>query len=260
MLDGLREAAESVAHWLAGLGDIVLAAADSPWSLVLLFGFTVIDGVFPPIPSETVVIALASLSITGEGPPIWAILPVAALAAFVGDMLAYTIGRRVPLRRMRWFRSEHGARTLAWAERALRERGGAFILSARYIPIGRVAVNMSAGALGFGRKRFMGFAAIAAVCWAIYSTLLGVGAGAILKDRPFLAVAVGVVLGVVLGTVIDVVVRRVLGVPMAAPEMGSTEAPKPEVDPVPDPEVAAGSRGTGGRTRKVARRPVADLR
>jgi len=209
VLEGL----DGFAAWLAGLGDIALDVAATPWSVVLLFVFTVIDGIFPPIPSESVVIALASLSMLGQGPPLWAIVPVAAAGAFIGDFIAFSIGTRVPLRRFRWFRSPRGARTLAWAELTLQQRGGAFIVAARYIPIGRVAVNMTAGALDFPRKRFVGFAAIAAVSWSIYSTLLGIGAGAVLKDHPLLAVVAGLVLGLTLGSAIDLVMRRIFGTP-----------------------------------------------
>lgn len=204
---------ESVLAWLTDLGDVALDLAGSPWALVLLFVTTMIDGFFPPVPSETVVIALASLSMTGDGPPLYLVIPVAAVAAWTGDVIAYGIGTKLPLRRMRLFRGARGQRTLDWAERMLRQRGGALILSARYIPIGRVAVNMSAGALGFGRKRFMGFAAIAALTWATYSTALGAGAGAVLKDHPLIAVLVGIVLGVALGTVVDIVLRKFLGNP-----------------------------------------------
>lgn len=207
------DALDTVTVWLSSLGDVILDVAATPWSILLLLVFVVIDGFFPPVPSESAVIALASLSMTGDGPPLWAIVPVAAVGAFVGDFIAYSIGTRVPLRRLRWFRSDRGTRTLLWAERTLRDRGGAFILAARYIPIGRVAVNMSAGALGFPRKRFVGFAAIAAVMWSIYSTLLGIGAGAFLHEHPFLAVVVGIVLGIAIGTLIDAIMRRVFGGP-----------------------------------------------
>lgn len=213
MLEAIAGAADSAATWLASLGDLVLELAATPWSVVLMLVFTIIDGFFPPVPSESVVITLASLSMTGDGPPLWAIIPAAAIGAFVGDVIAYTIGTRVPLRRFRIFRNKRGARTLAWAEHMLQHRGGAFILAARYIPIGRVAVNMSAGALGFPRRRFLLFAGIGAVCWSIYSTLLGIGAGAFLRDQPLLAVGVGIVLGVVLGTVIDMAMRMLLGDP-----------------------------------------------
>ena len=57
---------------------------------------------------------------------------------------------------------------------ALDRRGASFIIAARYIPIGRVAVNMSAGALGYPRRRFVGLTAVAAVMWASYSAVIGI--------------------------------------------------------------------------------------
>lgn len=246
MLEWLGSTADTVASWLAQWGDMVLELAATPWSLLLLLIFTIIDGFFPPVPSESVVIALTSLSMSGDGPPLLAIVPVAAVGAFVGDFIAYTIGTKVPLRRFRWFRSPRGARTLAWAEHTLEHRGGAFILAARYIPIGRVAVNMSAGALGFPRRRFVLFAGIAAVCWAIYSTLLGIGAGAVLKDHPVLAVVVGIVLGIALGSVIDLVMRRVFGSPTFEPPVEGE--PDDEVEGAPAVVDGAAEPGEDERT------------
>lgn len=230
MLHGLGEFFADVAGWLSGLGDVALELAASPLSLLFMFAFTVIDGFFPPVPSETVVIALSSLSMTGDGPPLWAILPVAAAGAFVGDVIAFSIGTKVPIRRLPWLRGARGGRIIAWAERTLAQRGGAFILSARYIPIGRVVVNMTAGALGYSRRRFAGFAAIGAASWAIYSTILGISAGAFLRHEPLLAVAVGVVLGIVVGSLVDVVMRRIFGTPNLA--LASSAQPEAEAEPV----------------------------
>lgn len=186
----------------------MLALAGSPWLLLLVWGLTTVDGVLPPVPSESVVIAVAVLSVTGNGPELYLLLVAAALGAFCGDLLAYSIGRRLPLRRLRIFRSRHGRQTLAWAEAALRTRGASFILTGRFVPVGRVAVNMTAGATGFPVRRFVPTVAMAACLWSCYSVALGVGAGSFLADRPFLAVAVGVVLGLTVGAVVDAVVSR----------------------------------------------------
>ena len=67
---------------------------------------------------------------------------------------------------------------------------------------------MAAGAVGFPARRFVGYAAIAAVAWALWSVLLGVAAGAVLHDRPLLAVVVGVVVGTLLGLGVDAVASR----------------------------------------------------
>ena len=45
-----------------------LALVGSPWIFVVLYLFATIDGFFPPIPSESVVIALAAVSMA-EGTP-----------------------------------------------------------------------------------------------------------------------------------------------------------------------------------------------
>ena len=203
--------------------DLILDGAASPWSLAVLVAFIAIDGIFPPVPSESLVIAMAALSAQGEGHPLWLIIPVAALGAFTGDVLAYFVGTKFHPHHMRLFRGPRGARTLAWAEKAIAQRGGTFILAARYIPVGRVAVNLSAGALGFGWRRFIGYAAVAAVMWSAYSVLLGVGAGALLYGRPFLGALVGVVAGVALGTLIDLIMRRFFPPPQPAPPL----VPKP---------------------------------
>jgi membrane protein DedA with SNARE-associated domain len=72
-----------------------------------------------------------------------------------------------------------------------------------------VAVNMSAGALGYARRRFLGVSAVAAVMWASLSTVVGVLTAAWLGGQPLLAMAVGVVVGLVLGLLLDRVLARV---------------------------------------------------
>jgi membrane-associated protein len=186
----------------------VLALAGSPWLLLAVWALTTIDGVLPPVPSESVVIAVAVLSTTGDGPPLYQLVPVAALGAFCGDLLAYTIGTRLPLRRLRIFRSARGQALLDWAEAKLRVRGSSFILTARFVPIGRVAVNMTAGAMSFPARRFVPTAALAASLWATYSTLLGAGAGAVLHEQPLLGVVVGIALGLLVGAGVDSAVAR----------------------------------------------------
>ncbi|WP_307844599.1 DedA family protein [Actinotalea solisilvae] len=202
---------------LEGLEEWVVAMAATPWVFVALYCFATIDGFFPPIPSESVVIALAATSMASGHPNFWVLGAVAAAGAFTGDQIAYSIGRRVPVRDLRIMRGRRAQQALTWADKALAERGAAFIIAARYVPIGRVAVNMTAGAVGFSRLRFTALAAIAAVTWSIYSVLLGIGAGVWLKEHTLVAVAVGVVGGLLLGLIIDPViswfVRRRLGRP-----------------------------------------------
>ena len=186
-----------------------LGLAGSPLVFLAMYLFAAIDGFFPPIPSESLVIALASLSVSPAGKP--ALLPViltAAAGAFTGDQIAYTIGTRVKVRSLRLFRSAKAQSALDWAEKALTERGASFLIAARYIPVGRVAVNMTAGALHFSRRKFVGLTAFAAVTWACYSSAIGIGAGRALQGHPVVAVVAGVVGGMVIGLLVDTVLSR----------------------------------------------------
>lgn len=181
----------------------VLALAGSPLVFLALYVLATIDGFFPPIPSESAVIGLAALSVhTGE-PNFWVLGAVAAAGAFSGDQVAYSIGKHLAVRRMRWMQGRRQRAALDWAEQTLARRGGAFIIAARYVPVGRVAVNMTAGAIGFSRFRFSGLVAIAAITWSVYSVMLGIGAGVWLGERPLVAILVGVIGGLVIGLAID---------------------------------------------------------
>lgn len=197
MLEPLTVLLDSLESW-------ILALAASPWVYPAMFGFATIDGFFPPLPSESVVITLAvSADATGT-PALPLVLLMAALGAWTGDIIAYHIGRAVGTERVPFLRGRRGRRAVAWAERALKRRAASFILAARYIPIGRVAVNMTAGAVGYPRGRFVGIAAVAAVMWAVYSMAIGLLAARWLgHENTLLAIVVGVVLGLSLGFLVD---------------------------------------------------------
>jgi len=180
----------------------------TPWVFAVVFVFAFVDAFFPPIPSESVIIAMAAIwSTTGE-PALAVVFLAAAGGAFCGDQATYQVGRLVSLRRVWWFRRPRGQGALDWAEQALARRGAAFIIAARYIPVGRVAVNVVAGALRYHLPRFMAVDAVACTMWAAYSVAIGVVAGQALGDYPFAAVVAGVAGGATIGIVVDLTLRR----------------------------------------------------
>lgn len=238
-----------ITQWVAAIEGWVPTLAGSLWVYVALAAFATIDGFFPPIPSESVVIALASLSVAHGRPNLLLVGVAAAIGAWCGDQVAYLIGSKVDVRRLRNFRTDSGAKALAWAEHALVSRGSSFILAARYIPVGRVAVNMSAGALGYPRRRFMGLTALAGVTWALYGTVIGIGAGVWLQEHPLLAVAVGVVVGTLVGLGIDWVLRRWTSIgatPTVLPGASSrTTIPSDELDTAREERTGRADDGSG---------------
>lgn len=195
---------------LESLTDQLLTLAGSPWALVLLAALCMFDALLPPVPSETVVIGLATVGAAGHGASPWLVLVVAAAAAWAGDRLVFELGRRVPAARLAASHPRVG-RAVERAGLMLRERGAPFIVSARYVPTGRAAVNLAAGVTRYPSLRFAALSAVAVTLWALWSVGLGAGIGSALADQPLLAMAVGVVGGVVIGVLIELVLRRVRG-------------------------------------------------
>lgn len=180
-----------------------MQAIASPWLYLVLFAVTIIDGFFPPVPSETVLVAAAAVTAsTGEG-NLLLLGGVAAIGAAIGDNIAFVIGRGLGTTRFAWMRRPRVAATFAYAQRALDRRSATLILGARYIPVGRVAVNMSAGALGFPWRRFLPLSLIAGLSWSVFSLAIGLLAGAWIKDQPLLSAGLGIVIALLIGVVID---------------------------------------------------------
>jgi len=201
------------------INELILQAVASPWLALILFTVTVIDGFFPPIPSETVLVAAAAVSASTGGGDLLMLGLVAAVGAAVGDNIAFAIGRRVGTRRPAWMRRPRISAAFDRAERALDQRSAMLILGARYIPVGRVAVNMSAGALGFSWRRFVPLSIVAGVSWSALSLSIGLLAGSWIEDQPLLSAGIGIAIALVVGVVIDRVAalrRRRVAAPQLA--------------------------------------------
>lgn len=187
----------------------LLDLAASPWLYPALFLLVVGDAFLVVLPSETVVVALGALAgATGE-PAVLLLLPVAAAGALLGDTLCYLIGRRVGIDRWAWQRRGPVAAALARARRIVLIRPAVLIFTARYIPYARIAVNLSAGAVGLPLRRFLPLAAAAGVAWAGYNLAVGAFFGTVLSETPLLAVGVSVVVAIALGITVDLVAQRI---------------------------------------------------
>lgn len=185
------------------LNDFIFHAASSPWLLLVMFAVAVIDGFFPPVPSETLLVAASAVVASAGAGNIVLLIAVAAVGAVIGDNVAYAIGRGAGVTRWRWMRRPRVAAAVERAQRTLEHRGAPLILAARYVPVGRVAVNMTAGALRYPWRRFLPLSAVAGVTWAVYSAGIGLLAGAWLEDQPFLGAVIGIAAALVLGFTVE---------------------------------------------------------
>lgn len=94
------------------------------------------------------------------------------------------------------------------SRRSRRRRAALVILIARYIPFGRVAVNLMAGATGFPYRRYLPLSILACSAWAVYNVGVGAAFGAWLGDYPVIAVAVSIAVAIAVGLLIDAVRLR----------------------------------------------------
>ncbi|GHF11445.1 DedA family protein [Pseudolysinimonas yzui] len=188
---------------------VLVDLASSPWLYPALFLLVVVDAFLVVLPSETVVVALGALAgATGE-PSVLLLLPVAAAGAMLGDSLCYLIGRRVGIDRWAWQRRGPVAAALARVRTTVLLRPAVLIFTARYIPYARIAVNLSAGAVGLPVRRFLPLTAIAGTAWAVYNLSVGALFGRVMSETPLLAIGLSVVVAITLGVTVDLIVQRV---------------------------------------------------
>lgn len=198
---------------MQAINDFILAAAGQPWVLVLVLACCIIDGFFPPVPSESVVVGLAAVAATADVPNPLLLAGVAGAGAFFGDNIAYLLGRRVGTARWSWMRGPRMQAAFRWAGRELRKRPASLILVARFVPIGRVAVNLTAGVTHYPHLRFVGLTVLSASLWAGYSVTIGLFFGQWFEDNHVVGAAIAIICAVALGILVDLVINKFRGKP-----------------------------------------------
>jgi membrane-associated protein len=177
---------------------------DSPLSYLIAVLLPALDAIFPVLPSETAVIALGVTTAGSEDPRIALLVAAAAVGAFLGDNLAYLIGRRFgPLAERRFFSNPKGKATREWAQRSLDRFGIQLIIVCRFIPGARTAVTLTCGLTRYPRRRFVGATAVAGVIWATYAFFIGRLGGKAFEDRPWVGFVVAFAGTIVLSGLVE---------------------------------------------------------
>ena len=188
------------------ISTLVEGAMASPWVLLALFAVAAVDGFFPAVPSESLVVTAGVFAAADGDPSLPLVIVVAALGAFAGDHVSYLLGHRAGGRLAR--RTRPGTRrgaAFAWAGRTLAERGGALIVVFRIIPGARTAVTLTAGAVRYPLRSFTVADAVAALSWAMYSALVGYVGGAAFEEEPLKGVLLGLGLALTVTVAVEIV-------------------------------------------------------
>ncbi|MGP4031165.1 DedA family protein [Pseudarthrobacter sp. 1C304] len=175
------------------------------WIVPIVMG----DAIFPPVPSEMVVITGGALAADGRANAFLVVL-LAAGASWLGDMLVFQLFKRRlshVLDRWRWGRIFHQSVHTAIGKAGRSTTYGA-IIGIRFIPGGRLATTAAAGIANVSTRGFSLCAALGGLLWAAWSVGLGYATGAA-TGLPFWASSlIGVGVGVLVGVGVGVVVTR----------------------------------------------------
>ncbi|MCM3500512.1 VTT domain-containing protein [Microbacterium sp. P26] len=184
------------------------AIAASPWALPAMALLVFADAFLVVIPGEAAVTAFGAFAVAHGTPPLAAVILVAGVAAFAGDLGCYLVGRLVGVERWAWMRGPRVSAALDWARARLERNAAVVLFTARFVPFARLAVNLAAGAARVNPARYLGVAALAALAWAAYQAVIGAVVAALVPGGPVVAVVVSVVVAVGIGVGIDLVLAR----------------------------------------------------
>jgi membrane-associated protein len=153
---------DQLGHWaLWGAAGVVFAECG------LLVGFF--------MPGDSLLFTVGLLVRSGAiTQPLWLACLVLTVVAFAGNVVGYEIGRKAGpavFRRpdSRLFRQEYVDRTVAFFDRY----GARAIVLARFVPIVRTFITVTAGVGRMDRRRYLTYSGIGALLWATGVTVLG---------------------------------------------------------------------------------------
>jgi membrane protein DedA with SNARE-associated domain len=143
-----------------------------PYGLAAVFAALILTPFGLPIP-EDVSLAAAGVLVANGHAPFWAAWVVGYLGVLGGDVIAYTMGRRVGLHPQGFIGRLVGPEDLAQIERFYEKYGAWAIVIARQFPGMRMPAFFFAGASGIPVGRFLAYDGSAAIITTTLFTVLG---------------------------------------------------------------------------------------
>ncbi|NMR19678.1 hypothetical protein HIR71_05470 [Cellulomonas fimi] len=166
-----------------------LIASFGPYALIgiVLVVFIETGLLFPFLPGDSLLFTAGLLVAQDElNFPLWLLCLLIFLAAFIGDQVAYFIGRKAGPKLFnkpdsRIFKQQYIDQTYAYFDRY----GGRTIIVARFVPFVRTFAPVAAGIGKMNYRHFVSYNVIGALLWGVGVTVLGYFLGQItfVKDN-----------------------------------------------------------------------------
>ncbi|MFC5635781.1 DedA family protein [Streptomyces bullii] len=180
-----------------------------------LFLLVLIGALVPVVPTGAIVSSAAVVAVHQTAPfSLALVFATASLAAFLGDMALYWLGRRGMQSKngSRWLealRARAPEDRLAQAQGKLAEHGVAVLVLSRLVPAGRIPVMLACLMAKWPMRRFAKGNAPACLAWAVTYQLIGILGGSLFPE-PWEGVVAAVALTLLISAAPSVV-RRVRG-------------------------------------------------
>lgn len=167
------------------------------------------DAIFPPIPSEMVLITGGALSAEGRA-NLFLVGSLSAAASWLGDVIVFQLFKRRlshVLDHWAWGRKIHRGIHDAIAKAGRSSTYGT-IIGARFIPGGRLATSAAAGIAEVSTPGFSLCAGLGGVLWAAWLVGLGYFTGSATRLPFWASSLIGLGVGLVIGALVGVIATR----------------------------------------------------
>jgi membrane protein DedA with SNARE-associated domain len=175
------------------VGAIDLSELDHVYGVI--FGFVVLDAVFPVFPSESLLTTASNLAAqSGSDIELWRLVVAGSLGAIVGDSLLYWLSRTLLARHAaeqveRLQRNDKVSRALA----VMSGTAPQLIVFGRFVPGLRFMIGATMGLSRYPYPRFLLWDAIGGTFWATYTCVFCYLVASIIDDKPLVSIAASVV-------------------------------------------------------------------
>lgn len=141
-----------IAHW----AEPEILAQYSEYLLLIVFLYSFLEVIFPPLPGDTLLIISGSISVAANSNPLFMII-FASLGTFCASFLLYHLGAKMERKLFHSprFSALLDSKTFVKIERGFQRFGFLIILASRFLPAVRSGVVLAAGIVNMEKRQTM---------------------------------------------------------------------------------------------------------
>lgn len=165
---------ESIIHHWSQFIEPEFLSRNLNYLLILVFVYSFLEVVFPPIPGDTLMVLSGSLAGFAKISPIW-LIGCASVGTLCASLLIFNLGYKMEHRilkspRFSWMLD---SKTFVKLEKWFLKYGLAILLVSRFLPVARSGIVLAAGIVNLDRIKSMVAVGISAFVSATFFILLG---------------------------------------------------------------------------------------